>query len=976
MFLKKKSAQHIVLKTYLFLIFFIAITFKATSSSASGSRLPPPAYKLAAKNTARIENQISRTEALVDQFNKQSKSFGSRLNPFYNFSLFRGDDRRSPPSVKPPTPGSTNHLRPESPSATTSNVGACISRPGHTLQAPRGLNTILDFIGPQTQPKPEPQLAQGAVKVRTREELLKVLNENQSLSEEEISELRWQLAAVDDVIKNGTRTGKPPQRTPQEERLVSELGQIALRVHELRNIFPRDTQLIAVLQFLKGKNTLLQAGTGQGKSLIVGMTAILQNKLGLPPSGGGKKMAVHILAPTENLARAGLEENKKLFEACGVRARTVNDSSAGARSSDIIYGTPFDFEARALLEATYSDIPKMLLDKTVRRTVLMDESDSHLIDGASGRVLQSDPDPHAKDMSILMEEIAKRVKSQYERQQKSPALALNQSEIEREMTQWIMSKMPHLKNRWDEEKKTWIRNAVEVFDPSPENIWRDGIKFVMRKPLIDDLSSFYVNLRSSTIPPTVLQSLNINLAPAVTLLEQAKRSQSSTASEELATQLTPHLDAVITQLEPYKSSFSPQMLSEFNRIKELKNDIQRKGKFNEDIQTMIFKGQVQYLSEDTGQIISNMKFSHGIQEFLELKHLDQVVTKPTLSVRSFSMNRYVRESDIVLGLSGTVGVDDETLRFQKKVWKMDRRPVLLPEFAVPQLKKSEEKKQLLDQQAWVNSVMESTHQYSTKQPVLIIAENPEKAKLLSDQLSRERGLRTSVYMEMTDEHLLSQELAPGDVVITTNLGGRGSDYKYDKKKAPKGLHVIIGFDSDEERILQQARGRAGRAGNPGSWQQIYFGNQLKQKPKVDRVKESVVETIGEDMMFETYRSITQLIPEKSTAKAEMNQLVMNWMSNSSVRKKIQDQMTAKYLDNHLPEVSTVLSQLLMKQWRDFIKSQPPTNRAGQEFLRILDSSIKPAPGKPTSNQNISTLLSSHLSRSLLPHLKELNRLGR
>lgn len=39
------------------------------------------------------------------------------------------------------------------------------------------------------------------------------------------------------------------------------------------------------------------------------------------------------------------------------------------------------------------------------------------------------------------------------------------------------------------------------------------------------------------------------------------------------------------------------------------------------------------------------------------------------------------------------------------------------------------------------------------------------------------------------------------------IAGRGSDYKVDLTKAPRGLHAIIAFDSDETRIVEQARGR-------------------------------------------------------------------------------------------------------------------------------------------------------------------------
>jgi preprotein translocase subunit SecA len=819
----------------------------------------------------------------------------------------------------------------------------------------RDLVSDVRLLSPSPSPCPQ-------IKPRTRAELLEILRGNGSLSEAEVAELSWQLEAIDDVIKNKRRTGNPPLRSPDQERLVTELGKVALEVKKVRDLFPRDTQIIAVLQFLKGKNTLLQAGTGQGKSLIVGMTAIMQSKLGLPP-GDGRPMSVQILAPTANLAKAGLDENLKLFEACGVRARLVHSKIKGeARSSDIMYGTPFDFEAQALLEATYPDLPRMLLDGKVRRTVLMDESDSHLIDGASGRVLQSDPDPLAPKMTSLMTQIAQKVAQFYQSPARSSA---QKQQMIQELEAWVSANHPELKERWKEQGQMWVGHALEVYNPSPQNPWRDGIKFVTRSPLVDELSRVSSAVKDLNISPAEKRNIHTSLLDLAVTLEKLKAlDPKSSPSSPLYRPLLSPLISFLEKIEPYKDQFSPELRSQFNRLVELSSDIHSNGKKNEQIESMLYRGQIQYLSEGTGQIMSNMKFSHGVQEFLEMKHLGRVITEPTISVRSYSMNRFLRESDLILGLSGTVGTGDETLAFQKKIWNMNRNPVLLPEFAVPQLKKAEEAKHLKTQEQWVDSILDSTRKYARKQPVLIVAENPEKARILAEQFSSQPGLKTSLYMEMTDEHLLSRELAPGEVVITTNLGGRGSDYKYDKKKAPDGLHVIVGFDSDEERIIRQAIGRAGRAGAPGSWQQISFGEQLKQKPDIARVQASVIQTISEDMAFETYRALTRIIPPQSKEKKEMTQLVMSWMSDPSVSREIKSNMASEYTDYEA--ASQILSKILMREWKKNLAAVARPTNAHREFLRILNA----------QNQygRVDDRLEALLSKSLYTQFKELERI--
>ena len=52
----------------------------------------------------------------------------------------------------------------------------------------------------------------------------------------------------------------------------------------------------------------------------------------------------------------------------------------------------------------------------------------------------------------------------------------------------------------------------------------------------------------------------------------------------------------------------------------------------------------------------------------------------------------------------------------------------------------------------------------------------------------------------------------------------------DLTRAPLGLHAIVAFDSDEPRILEQAVGRTGRAGQPGSHQRIAHETLAQRQP--------------------------------------------------------------------------------------------------------------------------------------------------
>ena len=61
-------------------------------------------------------------------------------------------------------------------------------------------------------------------------------------------------------------------------RKIKELSLVGRNFGRLKGKCPRQNQLIAVLQYLNMDNLLLQAGTGQGKTQIVGMfIVVMQN---------------------------------------------------------------------------------------------------------------------------------------------------------------------------------------------------------------------------------------------------------------------------------------------------------------------------------------------------------------------------------------------------------------------------------------------------------------------------------------------------------------------------------------------------------------------------------------------------------------------------------------------------------------------------------------------------------------------------
>jgi hypothetical protein len=229
------------------------------------------------------------------------------------------------------------------------------------------------------------------------------------------------------------------------------------------------------------------------------------------------------------------------------------------------------------------------------------------------------------------------------------------------------------------------------------------------------------------------------------------------------------------------------------------------------------------MDKETGVEQVQTEWSDGLQQFLQLKH---GLKWTPISLKAIFMSNIGYFSEFkgrMYGLTGTLGSAAEC-DLLGQVFGVDffRLPRFRPRFCV-----QNEPIIAHDQQNWLNQMEQVVVNVASNQQraVLVVCENIELANSIYDRLKTAKTatpIQVVKYVSSFDEAFKEkqhQEVLPGQVIIATNLAGRGTDLKPTKELLNNGgLHVIIGFLPPNSRVEAQAEGRTARSGQPGSYQ--------------------------------------------------------------------------------------------------------------------------------------------------------------
>jgi preprotein translocase subunit SecA len=235
--------------------------------------------------------------------------------------------------------------------------------------------------------------------------------------------------------------------------------------------------------------------------------------------------------------------------------------------------------------------------------------------------------------------------------------------------------------------------------------------------------------------------------------------------------------------------------------------------FHNEQQYIVKDGEVVIVDEFTGRLMYGRRYSDGIHQAIEAKE-KLAVRSEDQTLATITFQNYFRLYTKLGGMTGTAkteerefrdiyGLDVVTIPTNRGIARADKGDIVY---------KSENAK-------FEAVVDEIVAEHEKGRPVLVGTRSIEKSERLATLLRR-RGVACEVlnakYHEREAEIIKDAGVA-GNVVIATNMAGRGVDIKLGEGVAELGgLHIIGTERHESRRIDNQLRGRAGRQGDPGS----------------------------------------------------------------------------------------------------------------------------------------------------------------
>ncbi|KAE9548611.1 hypothetical protein FO519_008177 [Halicephalobus sp. NKZ332] len=689
----------------------------------------------------------------------------------------------------------------------------------------------------------------------------------------------------------------------------------------------RPTQKMAIMYALESEGNLLeQVNTGEGKSFIIAGIACIRIKTGFK--------TVDIITSSPVLARRDAEDMKSLYSKMGISVNHNCDEELELRKkaykANVVYGDIARFQRDYLLHTFYK---KPILGDRTRVAVVVDEVDNMLLDNGNNMLYLSHNVPGLNLLDSLLIFIQRQVfEPLYDGSKASPE---------------------ELQSVFDS-KAIKEKILFDLFGTFSE----EDLKKLVKGKTKEQLSKLYEKL----IKGGILEAdgyLKVYRSDQLNLVDKSLEGESN----ELILKIKACLQVILSrdrqiELAPYLRPFAKLHLDEFiencKHALFLKPDTEYVVDVDHTGTSTSLEPMVTIIDSNTGADLATSQWSGGLHQFLQLKHGCRI-SPISLKAVFISNVAYLKGYKQINGLSGTLGSIEES----KTLIDLYGADLIKIPTASPKLFYEHVPVMASKNDEWFSNIYkEICDQASVDRSVLVICETIEQVQKVNQNLierfKTEKNPNNkiqdcfnniTVYQREFDEFDFEgdKKFECSRLIIATNLAGRGTDIKLSEKLIEKGgLHVITTFLPRNCRIEEQAYGRAGRCGQPGSAQIIALidsSDDLTAKPTVFQLKMFRDNAeIHRLQQLKTFYDFHTEIEERCLEKFRIH-----------CDQALGAVYGAKLEEGDLPDSSQIMYFALLDQWALWLDSKSPAisqcakdcnNQDKEDLISSVDDFVK------------------------------------
>lgn len=572
----------------------------------------------------------------------------------------------------------------------------------------------------------------------------------------------------------------------------------ALGRNESEKFYLRDSQILAILIFIdnhgKSKGLIEEISTGEGKSAIISCLAAFF---------GLRGYKVDIITSSNTLAERDANKFKKFYNLLGLTDDNCRQYEEAPYKTDIVYGTFLDFEGDLLDEISSN---KKIRGDRKFEIIIIDEVDNMFIDGIEGSTQLTHPSkgyqyliPMYLSIYLFVDILDHLLYEQLIKQYDEIINNENFKHLNDESKKKILEKI----NDVSERKNTFVEYIEKFFKEILEELEKKNPEFakVKRKDFEQNLKDIESHLEKENIDDDEIKLKNSLQYP--NFLD----------------------DFVKSQLHNWINNayFAKHI---FKKEKDYTISSKRLGY---DCITPIDR-------KNTGELELNTVYRNGLHQMLQIKENIRVQSE-TLTHTFLSHVTYFQKfkKGNFFGLTGTIGGKETNDIYGNEYFSSNL--VYIPQYKKKRFISLPPKLCINDYETHLNEICkEIIYHYSRGRKILVICKDIDEGENIKKRLKEGKFELKNIY-DNTDESYkndiflylrndkdnVEKELreSKNRIIISTNLGGRGTDIDTTKDiENNGGLHVIITKLSNNSRTQKQAFGRTSRQGKKGSGQYI------------------------------------------------------------------------------------------------------------------------------------------------------------